>query len=196
MILGVGGNATPPGFKPWSHLSAGDMSYILETGYVSDDVLHLGPGAYRLQPFLATVGGITQGGVGVNLNQQLGRELPVGVFALLGVGGPTATSVGGASAQIATGVVAQQPLAHLLHLAHLLKEARNNFVGAGFVWSQPARNARPAAHFNEYGVELAYKLQVTPTLVVKPDLQVVWNPADNQGVRSSVVVQIPVVATW
>jgi carbohydrate-selective porin (OprB family) len=192
LAFGAGGNATPPGGRPWGHLAAADMSYLLEIGWVPGDALHLGPGGYRLQPFLATVGGTTQGGVGLNMNQQLGHGSPVGMFARLGIGGPVATSVGGASAQIATGLVLQQPL----HLAHLLKEASNNFIGAGFVWSQPAAAQRTAAHFDEYAIELAYALQITPTMLLKPDLQVVWNPADNRHVRDAVVAQLPIVAVW
>jgi len=76
---------------------------------------------------------------------------------------------GGASAQVATGVVLQQPL----RLAHLLAEASNNFLGAGFVWSEPAAARRPAANFTEYAVKVVYVLQITPTTFLKPDLQVV-----------------------
>ena len=70
---------------------------------------------------------------------------------------------------MATGVVLQQPL----RLAHLLAEASNNFLGAGFVWSQPAAARRPAANFTEYAVKVVYVLQITPTTFLKPDLQVV-----------------------
>ena len=192
LMLGAGGNRTPAGGAPWDHLGAGDMSYVLEMGHVPDDALGIGPGAYRLQPFLATVHGTTQGGLALNLNQQLGHGSPVGWFGRFGVGGPVATSVGGASAQVATGVVLQHPL----RLAHLLAETTTDFLGAGFVWSQPAADLRPAANFHEYGAEVVYAFQVTATTFIKPDLQVVWNPASNRHVDNSVVVQIPLVAAW
>jgi hypothetical protein len=191
-MLGVSSSDTPPGGSTWDHLGSGNMSYILETGWVRDDVLGMGPGAYRLQPFLATVGGRTQGGVGLNVNQQLGRRSPLGVFGRAGVGGPTITSIGGASAQVSTGIVLQQPL----RLAHLYREASNNFLGVGFVWSQPAADRRPAAHFDEYGLEVLYTLQITPTTFIKPDLQVIWNPVNNPHARESVVGQLPLVTTW
>src|SRR5262249_36527110 len=79
-ILGVGPNNAPAGSPPWTRLSRGGMSYLLETAFVPADLGGLGPGAYRLQPFVATVRGVTQGGVGLNLNQQLGLHSPLGVF--------------------------------------------------------------------------------------------------------------------
>jgi len=39
-------------------------------------------------------------------------------------------------------------------------------------------------------------LQITPTTFLKPDLQVIWNPVDDAGVHESVVLQLPLVATW
>jgi len=168
------------------------MSYIFETGYVPDDLFHVGPGAYRLQPFAATVDGTSQAGVGLNFNQQLGLHSPLGLFGRFGIGGPAVTRVNGASAQVAAGAVLQQPL----HLAHRLPEAGNNFLAVGFVWSQPAAARPPVANLNEYGLEVVYRLQITPTTFLKPDLQVIWNPVDDAGVHESVVLQLPLVATW
>jgi hypothetical protein len=192
LMLGVGPNDTRPGRVPWEHVDGGNMSYVFEMGYVPDDLLHLGPGAYRLQPFAATVDGTSQGGVGLNLNQQLGPRSPLGLFGRFGVGGPAVTTVNGASAQIAAGIVLQHPL----RLAHLLPEASTDFLGAGFVWSQPATDRLRVANRNEYGVEVLYTFQITPTTVLKPDLQVIWNPVRSAAVSESVVFQVPLVATW
>lgn len=190
VMFGAGGTATPAGAAPWKHVAAGDMSYILETGWIVDDALRLGPGAYRVQPFVASVDGTTQGGVAVNVNQQLGHDSPLGLFGRFGTGGAAATRLGGASTQIATGVVLQQPF----HLAHLLAEARTDFAGAGFVWSVPS--ATHPANRNEYGAELVYAFQITSTAFVKPDVEVLWNPANGRSVGDSVIVQLPVVAVW
>jgi len=192
LMLGLGPNDTPPGGAPWDHLGGGNMSYIFETGYVPDDLFHVGPGAYRLQPFAATVDGTSQAGVGLNFNQQLGLHSPLGLFGRFGIGGPAVTRVNGASAQVAAGAVLQQPL----HLAHRLPEAGNNFLAVGFVWSQPAAARPPVTNLNEYGLEVVYRLQITPTTFLKPDLQVIWNPVDDAGVHESVVLQLPLVATW
>jgi porin len=192
-ILGVGPNNAPPGSPPWKRLSGSDMSYLLEAAFVPSDLGGLGPGAYRLQPFVATVSGVTQAGVGFNLNQQLGRQSPLGVFARLGVGGETVTNIGGARAQIATGLVLQTPL-HRLRL--YLREASADIAGLGFVWSQPSANQRPAAHDNEYGVEALYIFQITPTAYITPDVQIIWDPVNNADLGNSVIFQLPLVTSW
>ncbi len=69
-------------------------------------------------------------------------------------------------------------------------------AGLGFIWSQPSANRRPAAHENEYGAELLYVLHITPTACLTPDLQVIWNPADNAELENSVIFQLPVVILW
>ncbi len=191
-IVGVGPNNTPPGSRPWNDLSGSDMSYLLEAGFVPSDFGGLGPGAYRLQPFVATVGGVTQAGVGINFNQQLGRYSPLGAFGRFGVGGETVTNIGGARAQVATGVVLQSPL----HELRLLREGSADIVGLGFIWSQPAANRRPAVHENEYGVELLYVFQITPTAYLTPDVQVIWDPVNNADLGNSLVFQLPLVTTW
>lgn len=191
-VLDIGPNNTPPQSSPFDHLRGGDLSYVLEVGVLRDRPWGLGPGAYRLQPFVATVEGVTQAGVGVNLNQQLSQRGPFGVFARLGVGGATATNVNGARAQIAAGVVVQQPLAHLTLWR---RETAVNFFGIGVVWSRPSARFEPLVHPNEYALELMYSLQVTSTVALTPDLQVLWRPAGSL-VEDSVILQVPLVATW
>lgn len=188
-ILGVGPNSAPAGSPPWNRLSSDDMSYLLETAFVPSDLDGLGPGAYRLQPFVATVSGVTQAGVGFNFNQQLGQHSPFGIFGRFGVGGEMVTNIGGARAQVATGLVAQSPL-------RLLRAAVTDMAGLGFIWSQPSANRRPAAHENEYGAELLYVLHIAPTAYLTPDLQVIWNPANNAELGNSVVFQLPLVILW
>lgn len=191
-IVGVGPNNAPPGSPPWTDPNGNDMSYLLEAGFVPSNLGGLGPGAYRLQPFAATVGGVTQAGVGLNFNQQLGRYSPLGVFGRFGIGGETVTNIGGARAQVATGVVVQSPL----HELKLLREGSADMMGLGFIWSLPSANHRPAAHENEYGVEMLYVFQITPTAYLTPDVQVIWDPVNNADLGSSIVFQLPLVTTW
>ena len=190
LMFGAGQNNPVPGRSPWHNLGINNMSYLFEAGYVPDNLLGLGPGAYRLQPFVATVGGVTQTGIGLNLNQQLGSHW--GFFGRLGAGGATVTNIQGASTQLATGFVLQSPL----HLAGLRAESSNNFLGFGFVWSQPAQAQRPTTHFNEYGLEVQYRFQLTATTVLKPDLQAIWNPVNNPEVNSALILQLALVTTW
>ena len=190
LMFGAGQNNPVPGRSPLHNLGIDNMSYLFEAGYVPNDLLGLGPGAYRLQPFVATVGGVSQVGVGLNINQQLGAHW--GFFGRLGVGGATVTTIQGAAVQLATGFLLQSPL----RLAGLLAESSNNGLGFGFVWSQPSQAQRPAAHFNEYGIELGYRFQLTATTVLKPDLQAIWNPVNNPEVNANVIFQLALVTTW
>jgi hypothetical protein len=189
-MFGVGQNNPMPGRSPLHNLGADNVSYLFEAGYVPQNVRGLGPGAYRLQPFVATVGGVSQVGLGLNLNQQLGSHW--GFFGRFGTGGTTVTNLQGASAQIATGLILQQPL----HLAGILAESSSNFLGLGFVWSQPSQAQRPAAHFNEYGLELVYTFQLTATTMLRPDLQALWNLVNNANVDTAVIFQLSLVTTW
>ena len=191
-VLGVGPNNATPKTSPFDELSGDDMSYILEVGYVPDQVARLGPGAYRLQPFVATVDGVTQAGIGLNFDQQLGAQSPLGFFGRFGIGGAMVTRVNGARAQIATGIVLARPLA----VAGLARDGSSDLLGLAFAWSQPSAAVNPRAHENEYAVELIYSVQITPTVALTPDVQLIANPAGNAGIDESLVFQLPLIATW
>jgi hypothetical protein len=93
---------------------------------------------------------------------------------------------------VATGLVVETPL----HYLTSLRESTSNIIGLGSVWSQPSANRRPAAHDNEYGVEALYVLQITPTAYLTPDVQVLWDPANNPDLGHSVIFQLPLVTSW
>jgi porin len=190
-MLGTGANNQAPGSSPFDHLSFNDWSYLLEFGFTPNDVLGLGAGNFRLQPFIATVGGVTQTGLGLNVGQQLGEDSPFAYFGRFGVGGSEVT-LDGASAQIATGFIMQAPLKY----AGWFPKLSNDFLGAGFIWSQPSAVMQPAAHANEYGLETTYVLQLTPLASIQPDLQVIWNPANNPDAEYNVIFQLQLNLTW
>jgi len=191
LMFGSGANNQQVGHSPFNNLSFHDWSYLLEFGLTPKDVLGLGPGAYRLQPFVATVGGQTQTGVGVNIQQQLGANSPFGWFGRFGMGGSQVT-FDGADAQIASGFVLQAPLKH----AGLFPKLSNDYLGAGFVWSQPSAVMEPAAHSNEYGFETTYVLQLTPLASLQPDFQVIWNPANNPNADHNLIFQLQLNLVW
>jgi len=64
------------------------------------------------------------------------------------------------------------------------------------VLSQPSADRRPAAHENEYGVEVVYVFQITPTAYPTPDVQMLQNPANNADLGNSLVFQLPLVTSW
>ena len=190
-MFGSGANNQLPGNSPFATLSFDNWSYLFELGLTPKDVLGLGPGNYRLQPFVATVNGVTQEGIGLNVGQQLGKESPFAWFGRFGIGGSQVT-LDGAAAQIATGFAMEAPLKH----AGLFPKLSNDYLGAAFIWSQASAAMQPAAHANEYGFETTYVLQLTPLASIQPDLQVIWNPADNSKADQNIIFQLQLNLTW
>ena len=190
-MFGIGANNQPPRTPLLRHLSLHNMSYLSEIGLTLSNVAGFGPGNYRLQPFVATVEGITQGGIGLNAGQQLGKDSPFAWFGRFGVGGAQVT-LDGAAAQVGTGFAMQAPLKHL----GLAPKLSNDYLGAGFVWSRPSAVMQPAVHQNEYGFETTYVLQLTPLASIQPDLQIIWNAADNARASQNIIFQLQVNLTW
>ncbi len=191
VMFSMSANNQKTGHSALDNLSLDDISYIMELGLTPQDVLGLGPGVYRVQPFLSSVGGKTQPGVGIDLQQRLGKDSPFGYFARFGVGGAT-TTLYGAALQFGTGFSVRGPLAKL----GLVPRLTNDYAGVGFVWSQPNASRRPAVHFNEYGVEFMYVLQLTRTLTVQPDFQVIQNPANNPKSDTARIFQLQANLIW
>jgi len=190
VMFGTGANNQQTGHSPFDNLSFDNWSYLLEFGLTPRNVLGLGRGVYRLQPFVAAVDGVTQVGVGLNVQQKLGPDSPFGWFGRFGVGGTHVTR-DGAAAQVATGFVMEAPLKHLGLVPNL-----NDYLGAGFVWSRPSAVLGPVARENEYGLEAGYVLQLTPLASLQPDLQVIWNPAGNPDAARNVVFQLQLNLVW
>jgi hypothetical protein len=191
LMFGTGANNQPAGGSPFSALGFSNWSYLLEFGLTPKDVFGLGPGNYRLQPFVATVGGRTQTGLGLNIGQKLGKDSPFAWFGRFGVGG-TQVTLDGARCQIATGFAMQAPLKY----AGLFPSLNNDYFGVAFLWSQPSAAMQPAAHANEFGFETTYVLQLTPLASIQPDLQVIANPAENPNSGCAVIFQLQLNLTW
>jgi hypothetical protein len=107
-LCGVSVGSAGAGHVPWTDFSWQQWSSVWEVGWLPSNVLGLGPGAYRTQPFLAQAGGPVQPGLCFNLRQQLGADSPFGWFGRFGFGGSAVSA--GASAQVGTGLVIQGPL--------------------------------------------------------------------------------------
>jgi porin len=191
LLFGTGANNQPPGQSPFKDLGLRDWSYLLELGLMPKNVLGLGPGVYRLQPFLATVSGQTQAGLGLNVQQQLGPNSPFACFARAGVSGSQVT-LGGACAQVSGGLAMVAPLKQ----AGLVPKLSNDLLGLGLVWSQPLATTQPIYHENEYALETFYALQLTPTIKLQPDLQVAWNRAFSPDAGPAFVCQLQLNIAW
>jgi porin len=189
MVGATAGNASA-GQTPWTNFSWQNWSVVSEFGFAPADFLGLGPGVYRVQPFLAHAGGPTQGGIGFNFQQQLGHASPFGWFGRFGVGGSQVSA--GASTQVGTGFVMRGPL----EVLGLVPKLTNDFAGLGFVWSQPSATSKTVYHRDEYVAETFYTLQLSPLMRLQPDLQLVWNPAFNPDPGPFTVVQAQFILSW
>ncbi len=189
-IVGATAGNASAGQTPWTNFSWEDWSVVSELGFAPDDFLGLGPGVYRVQPFLAQAGGPTQGGIAFNFEQQLGRKSPFGWFGRFGVGGSQVSA--GASTQVGTGFVMEAPLRNL----GLVPSLTNDLAGIGFVWSQPSATTKTVYHRDEYVAETFYTLQLSPLLRLQPDLQLVWNPVFNPDPGPFTVVQAQFILSW
>jgi carbohydrate-selective porin OprB len=98
---------------------------------------------------------------------------------------------GAAAAQVGTGFVVQGPFKHLL-----LHRTSNDLLGTGFVWSQPSDTKKTIYHENEFVWETVYVLQLTPTIKIQPDFQMIWDPAFHQNTDHAMVFQLQLVLAW
>jgi carbohydrate-selective porin OprB len=186
------------GVAPWTDFSWDNWSLIGEIGYAPRDFLGLGPGVYRLQPFVGQPdGNPAKIGLGLNIQQQLGHASRVGWFGRFGRGGAERFISGSESefstgSQIGTGFVMKGPLEYL----GILPSRRHDGAGIGFVWSHPSTTGTTVYHENEYVMEAGYVLQLTPTAKLQPDFQVVWNPAYNPDPGPALTFQLQLDLAW
>jgi porin len=75
----------------------------------------------------------------------------------------------------------------------LLKTQQAYFAG-GFYWLEAPFPT--TAHENEYGFELTYVMQLTETLTLQPDIQVILDPANNPDTDSVLMFTMQLTYTW
>lgn len=181
-------NNTPAKQNPFDHASFRNWTNVLEVGLVRDDVAGLGEGIYRFLPFYTTTDGDSGCGIAVNFQQQLGKKSSYGWFLRSAIADSEASTVTGIKCSAATGVVLHAPFG--IWRNRNMKDLNNSYVGLGVMWSQ-ASSQVPHTNSDEYGLELTYVLQVTPTMTIQPDIQVIHNPirGKREG-QTNVVFQI------
>ena len=204
-ILGYSVGNARAGETPGTDFSWANWSLEWEIGYAPSNFLGLGPGVYRIQPFIGRAGGASQvdasviggpisssvqGGLAFNMQQQLGVDSPFGWFGRFGHANSKVSA--GAKTQVGTGFVMLAPLQHF----GWVPELSSDLLGAGFVWSQPSPITKTIYHDNEYVFETFYTLQLSPLSRLQPDLQIVWNPAFNPDPGPAVVFQFQFLLRW
>ncbi|HEX5222118.1 MAG TPA: carbohydrate porin [Verrucomicrobiae bacterium] len=196
IVGGTAGNARA-GVSPWTDFDWNNWSAVAEIGYLMKDLFGLGPGVYRVQPFLGqSSGSPVETGIGFNFQQQLGKNSPFGWFGRFGTGGHEhfdgdmqSITVG---SQIGTGFVMQAPLKYL----GLAPRLSNDVLGLGFVWSHIEESTRTIYHSDEYVLETFYTLQLSPLARLQPDVQILWNPAYSPDAGPAAVFQLQFILSW
>ncbi len=195
MMLSSTSNNTLIRQNPFDHISSGNWNNVLEIGWLTDDMADLGPGAYRIQPFWTTCDGANGGGVAINIQQQLGKSSTMGWFLTAGAADNNAARVTGIQYSAATGLLWMTPFSKSSSWS-TFRSANNGCLGLGVLWQRGAKDNGPYANNNEYGLELSYTLQMTPTMTIKPDIQVIHDPIHGKSGQTDVVFQIQNVWTW
>ena len=187
-MFGSLANNTISGQSPFTGLSSDDWTNTFEFGYIVEDAFGLGKGIYRVLPYWGAYQGEDGGGVMLNLEQQLGKDNPMGVFVRTGWTSDALALVQNGRACLAAGFVCDGP-----SQSPLLRTEQAYFA-AGAYWLQVPGTG--LVRQDEYGLEFTYVLQLTETLTVQPDLQFVFDPVNNPVADANTIFTIQLNYVW
>jgi hypothetical protein len=165
--LGGGESGSDEPWQFWETVNDGNWYQLLEAE-LSVEVPGLGKGTYRLTPWHNHLDAADGWGVGMNFDQEIGFPWLV-VFFRFGVGDGQVTPV---DRHVSLGVAVEGPFGR-----------SGDLVALGAGWSRPSDPSERAETF----LELQYRVQLTQTVELSPDLQVLFNPAANRGTDTVVV---------
>jgi carbohydrate-selective porin OprB len=204
-LLGYSVGNAGAGESPGTNFSWSNWSLEWEIGYAPSDFFGMGPGVYRIQPYVGRAGGAVQEdspgaagpsgqsvgvGLGINMEQQLGADSPLGLFGRFGFTNSQISA--GAKQQIGAGLVMLAPLSY----AGWVPTLTNDLLGLGFVWSEPSATTKTIYHDNEHVLEAFYALQLTAMTRLQPDLQIIWDPAFSREAGPITVFQCQFLLKW
>ena len=184
MMVGTGSNNTPINHNPFKYMNMNAWTTVTEFGYVAEDMLGMGQGIYRLEPYWLTHQGKDGYGICCNFQQQLGQHTDLGWFLRAGWADKTASKVTGITASVSTGLAWRSPF------GETDRAANKSYMGLGFVWAKPSDHIKDVINKNEYGVELSYVMQLTPTMTLQPDIQIIKDPIHGKKGQTNVVFQL------
>ena len=160
VMLGGGDSSSDQPLAFCKTLADGSWWQILEIEW-SHEIEGLGKGVYRLTPWHNHLSGEDGWGVGLNVDQELGVPW-LSAFLRAGVGDADVTPV---ERFVSGGLVILEPLGR-----------SGDRIGVGAAWSKPS----PEIGFrNETLLEVFYRIALTPSIYLTPDLQIIFSPAEN-----------------
>ena len=160
LLLGVADSAMFKAVAPWEEMD-GSWYELAELGF-HYEAESLGKGTLRVNPWHNHLYGEDGWGLGVNLDQELGSEKHLGFFRA-GAGDGDVTPV-------------RRFLSGGVGLTGLF-DRPDDTLGIGASWSDPAQDNGTRA---ETLIETYYAFQLTPTVSLTPDVQVVFHPSGDR----------------
>ncbi len=170
--------------NPFKSISSNAWVHLAELGWISDDVLGMGEGTYRLQHTITRYKGETGYGIAFNIQQQLGHGSPMGFFSRCGFMDTHAATVSNVRAAATAGLVLQAPFSS----SGWGSQSNNDQLAFGFLWERAATS--PYEHKDEYGLELSAVVQLTPTFFLQPDVQYIFNPVNQTDHSGEFIFQV------
>lgn len=159
-MVGAGDSSMDSAKLPWQTLDNDSWYQLLELGW-SATVPKLGKGTYRLTPWHNHLFGDDGFEIALNIDQELGWKNLVG-FLRFGYGDEDVTPV---KTFVSGGIGVEAPFGR-----------KSDLAAIGVAWSDPS----PDDGFrDETLVELLYRVELAKAISITPNLQLVFDPADN-----------------
>jgi hypothetical protein len=162
LMLGVGDSSSDEPWAFWKSVDDGSWYQLLELDF-KVKIPALGKGQYRVTPWHNWLDGEQGWGVGASFDQELGLPWLVGFFRF-GVGDEDVTPI---RTFASGGVAVEGPFGR-----------SGDYFAIGVAWSRPSPGEGVR---DETILEMIYRVRLTPTLELSPDLQLVFDPAQNPG---------------
>ena len=160
VMFGVGDSSMDTAVLPWKTLDNDSWFQLLELG-LSPHIPVLGKGSYRLTPWHNHLFGADGFGIALNVDQELGRKDLVAFFRF-GYGDEDVTPV---KTFVSGGVGLEAPFGR-----------EDDLVAIGVAWSDPSPGDGTR---DETLLEILYRFELAKAISITPDLQLVFDPADN-----------------
>jgi carbohydrate-selective porin OprB len=159
----MAGATTAVNDEPWAFWRSaddGDWMELVEIG-LTRDIPYLGNGQYRITPWHNHRSGADGWGFGFNFDQEIGFDRLIAFFRF-GTGDDDVTDV---ERFISGGITLERPFGR-----------EGDLLSLGIAWSDPSPGA---GNRSETLLEFYYRLEISPSITITPDLQIALDPANN-----------------